>query len=64
VTHSSRSNYAAEDFGPSHRWVVFVCEKMGHPQCVGYEVDEYAEDPCACGAPLVPVVVRPVEESR
>lgn len=53
--------FTADDFGPSHRWVVFVCEKMGHPMKVGYEPDEYAEQACPCGAPLVPVVVGPVE---
>lgn len=53
--------YCAEDFGPSHRWAVFVCAWTGHPERVGYTEEEFAEDKCSCGAPLVPVLVGPVE---
>lgn len=57
------ATYLAEDFGPSHRWVVFVCSADGHPMCVGYAEDEYESCP-ACGAALTPILVRPVEQKK
>lgn len=57
-------SFTALDFGPAHRWTVFVCRDQGHPMKVGHVPGEFAEDRCPCGAPLVAVNVAPLPDEE